>query len=180
LAQNQLRWRMSKTRLNGNYSLKRRFMEWTLNLPVIFQSIRYKDPLYDLDRSRTDLLFNPSLFGKLLISSRTDIAVDYRFSNLFSDFYSIYQGTILTNYRTLVANEPVLQDRKNHRTCVSLQPVDPVRMHVLHMKYQFMHSASNSIRVHEVSEEVTRSYLLAMDNSSRRHSFNLGADKFIF
>lgn len=180
IAQNRLKWNESRTKLNGNYSLKRRYMEWSLNLPMIFQSIRYKDPLYDLDQLQTDLLFNPSLFGKLLLSSRTDITLNYGLSNVFSNLFSIYQGTILTNYRTLVANESVLQERKNHRASVSLKTGSPAKMQFLNLSYQFVHSASNTIRAYEVSDDVTRSYLLAMDNKSQRHSFNLGLDKFIF
>lgn len=177
---NRLSWRKTSASARSIYSMKTGRMDWTLNLPLTFQQIGYKDTSFSMDNTQSDWLFTPSLYGRVKLTRASDISVRYRHSNRFSDLYSIYQGAILSNYRTLSANSPVLQRQRVHQIGADFKTGDPITMLFFKLGYDYSHITSNTASSFLVEEQITRAILVPLQNTIRNHQISADLSKFVF
>lgn len=178
---NALKWRKDQFGASGHYSLKRDRTDWSLELPLAYQRIRYADSGFGVNNVLFGWLFNPSVYGKVQLSRSSEALFRYQFnSNIFSDLYSIYQGGILANYRTMQANDAVLQQQRRHGIGTTLKTGSIVNMLFFSLGYDYSHVRSNTIGSVEVNEQVTRMVLVPLKNSVSSHQINAEISKFIF
>lgn len=177
---NDLSWRRTKATTEAIYMLKRSKSEWSLHLPVAFQYIDYRDPRVSMQADRSDWLFTPSLFGKVRLSAASELMAQYRYENVFSGMQTVYQHAILTNYRTMLANDALLQQHRTHRTRLEFRTGNVSEMLFYNGSYQYSRTVSNTVTSMEVEDDLTRIVVLALNNAFDQHDVSSEVTKFIF
>lgn len=180
-AGNDLHWKRNQFYFNSYFSVLRKSWEANLTLPLNWQLIRYQQQAYGLDHRQQQLLFSPQVNIKFLLNDEDYLSLKYQYSNNIGNSASgVYRGAILTNYRSLSANDAGLQEWQNSGTGITYNFQRSLRMFYMDAGLQFTSISTNSIRSQELSNQLQRTILLPYDNVLRTVSFNAGLRKYLF
>lgn len=177
---NALQWRRSYALLGSTYEIKRSNFTLSATLPLRLQQISYDDAQFALNRGQVDWLFDPSLEISKKIGQQHEVAGHYGYSNTFGNMQNIYQGAIMTNYRTLLANDTVLQRNRGHHAGFAVKLANAPDMLFVNLGYDYAHVASNVMMSYQVTEQLTSVVALPLTNRQTQHNAVAGISKFLF
>ena len=179
-AGNDLRWSRQQVFADATYELVKGRWENSLTLPLTAQRIGYRDAGTGLDERSNRLLFNPSLYAKYAVTTSDYLVADYSFSNNMGNIGGVYRGAILTNYRSLVANDAVLQERYGHRAGLRYQFQRAIAMLFINAGVNYSKTTANTIASSIMTDDIVRTILLPIENDVSSFSANAGISKYIF
>ncbi|MBO9660793.1 MAG: hypothetical protein J7527_18370, partial [Chitinophagaceae bacterium] len=177
---NALSWRRDRVYANAGSYISRK--KWQLNvaMPVIWQSIRYKEEDYKLDRNIADFFVNPVVRLRLLVASEDNIEFSMNHSNNVGNIGGIYRGAILSSYRNLQANDAELQERSNSSVKLNYHFQRSITMLFLNGEVKYNRVKANSIISTIINDNVQRTVLLPYENDQNSFSAYAGGSKYIF
>ncbi|MFC7522514.1 hypothetical protein ACFQRK_01050 [Parapedobacter sp. GCM10030251] len=178
--ENDLYWQRHHAQLNATYELKEGPWEVMLSLPLTWQRITYKDAGFALDEQNERLLFNPSFGAKYNTTPEDYLSLNYGYSNHMGNINSIYRGAILTNYRSLKANDAALEERYGHNMGLNYHFQRNISMLFLNAGIDYSHAISNTIASNVVTDNIINTVLVPYDNTISTFSLNAGISKYVF
>ena len=177
---NDLRWQRLNAQLNATYELKGGNWETLLSLPFSWQHIGYEDAGFGLDEQQERLLFNPSFRVKYLTNPEDYFSFSYSRNNQTGNINSVYRGAILSNYRTLQANNALLGESSAHNIGLNYNFQRNISMLFINAGINYTLARSNTIASNVVTDDMVNMILLPYDNEVSTVSANAGISKFIF
>jgi hypothetical protein len=177
---NALHWKRDRFYINSSYDIRKKSWEASLSVPVIWQSIKYDQVEYALNKRQNQFFVNPAASLKLFVYAEDYISLKYSYSNNVGNISGIYRGTILTNYRSLFANDAALQENNNSSTGVSYNFQRSIIMLFINAGVTYNNIRANSILSSVLTNNVQRTILLPYENDQSSLIATAGISKFLF
>jgi len=111
-ALNHVNWTKKKLYAEAAYDLPGDMLKANLTLPLTLQQINYSDSAYALNKSLTRFYFNPQLRVKYQVGAENYLNFFYSYRDQIGTIENVYPGEILTDYRTLYANNAGLTQQQ--------------------------------------------------------------------
>jgi hypothetical protein len=177
---NDLNWQRDRIFANADYYIKK--VNWNLNLsvPIIGQSIRYKQAAYALNVTKNQFFINPNLNFKLFLNSEDYILANYTLSNSVGNITNVYRGAIVSNYRSVSTNAADLQEQSSSGSSLSYNFQRSIIMLFINMSINFKKATANSILSSVLTNNIQRTVLLPFENDQSSINASASFSKFIF
>jgi hypothetical protein len=176
---NQLKWRNDKINANAIYSINREKWRTTLELPLYFQNINYHQADYNLAESYRKTFLNPKISLTLNLNPEDYISINYELNNEFGDITNIYRGNILTNYRTLQANNAPLQAYQVNTVASGYNFKRSIIMLFAAASFSYNRIIANTIASSELANNIQHSILLPYRNVQDSYRVNVDFSKYL-
>jgi hypothetical protein len=177
---NALSWRRDRFYLNSGYYIAKKKWQLSLSVPAIWQSIRYMQQDYKLDKNIADFFVNPGARLKLLVASEDHIELSVNHANNVGNIAGVYRGAILSSYRSLQANDAELQEKSNSGAKINYHFQRSITMLFLNAEVKYNRVKANSILSGIISDNVQRTILLPYENDQSSFSAYAGGSKYVF
>lgn len=180
-AGNNLVWNRYRGIISTDYSwVKANQYEIGISIPVTIQSIRYKQREYALSESYNRFWVNPAMSYKWYINAQETFTASYSYKNSLSDIHTVYRGVILTNYRSLQANNAPLQERSGHTAGIGYNFQRTLQMLFLNGGLSFTKENINTLLATEITSDIKRNILLAIPNTRSSWQLYAGGSKYLY
>lgn len=177
---NDLHWRRDRLFADASYEYRNGRFETAVNIPIAGQRIHYQDEGFELNEQKTQLIFNPSLRAKLMTTVEDYLSLNYAFSNQTGNINGVFRAAVLTNYRTLLANDAELQERRSHQLGLHYNFQRSINMLFMNAGIEYRKSTANTIASSQLTDNIARTVLLPYENDVSTLSANAGISKYIF
>ncbi|TCK80596.1 peptidase associated/transthyretin-like domain-containing protein [Albibacterium bauzanense] len=177
---NDLNWNRNQFFVNGSYEYKKGALESVFSVPVILQRISYDDKSFNLDKSETQLLITPTLRIKYLTGSENYLSFNYKFSNETGNINNVFRGAILSNYRSLQANDADLQKQYKHNLNLDYNFRRSINMLFMNAGVNYVTTKSTTITSNIISNNISQTILLPLINHVNSFNIHGGISKYIF
>lgn len=177
---NHLQWNRNQVFAIGTYESKKGPVESVLSIPLSLQRIGYRDRGVDLNENKSQLFFNPSFRLKYLTGSEDYLAINYGYTHQTGNMTDVYRGAILVNYRSLRANDAVLNEQNSHSVGMHYNFRRSISMLFMNAGLSYNRASSNTIASNVVSDAISQTVLLAMMNNVNSMRANVGISKYVF
>ena len=177
---NQTHWLRKRFYAEAQYDLPGDKFKASLNLPVSFQQLNYSDSLYHFRQDLSRLFFNPKISLTYKIATEKTISLNYNLRNEFGSIEDVYRGYILTNYRSLFANNADLTERQNNTFTLNYNQRKAITMFFFSINALYNHISSNNIASSLVTSNFQQRVLLPYKNSIDSWTLNTNSSKYIF
>jgi hypothetical protein len=177
---NALNWRRDRVYVNSGAYIPRKKWQLNLSVPVIWQSIRYMQDDYKLDKSIPDFFVNPGVKLRVLVASEDHVEFSLNHSNNVGNIAGVYRGAILSSYRSLQANDAELQEKSSSGAKINYHFQRSITMLFLNAEVKYTRVKANSIFSGIITDNVQRTVLLPYENDQSSFSAYAGGSKYIF
>lgn len=177
---NHLNWTRKKLYAEAAYDLPGTILKANLTLPVSLQQIDYSDSLYNLNKGMTRLYFNPQLRIKYQTSLENYLTLLYNYRNQTGTIEDLYRGYILTDYRTLQANNASLTESGNQTAAVGFNYRKALTLFFASINVLYNHIASNNIASEVITNSLQQRVMLPYPNSTNSWTVNGTVSKYSF
>ncbi len=177
---NHLNWTRKKLYAEAAYDLPGSILKVNLTLPVSLQQINYSDSLYALGKSLTRLYFNPQLQVKYMTSIENYLTLLYNYRNQTGTIEDLYRGYILTDYRSLYANNAGLTESRNQIAAIGFNYRKALTLFFASINVLYNHVASNNIASEIVTNTLQQRVVLPYPNSINSWTVNGTVSKYSF
>lgn len=164
-AVNNLDWQRRKIYGEASYDLPGTIWKVTLNLPVNYLDINYKDATYGLNKSLNRLYFNPRVFVKYQSGIENFFQLGYNFRNDIGNIQDVYNGYILRNYRSLSANNADLTERKTQSASLGFNFRKAIQLFFFSVNVSYSHQNANNIASSILTNNIQQRIVLPFDNN---------------
>ncbi len=176
---NHLRWNKQEFYTAARYEYKKERWESTLYIPLTMQRIGYKDSGFALDNKENRVLVNPTLRVKYFLSAEDFMTFNYGYNNQIGDITSVYRGVVLRNYRSLHANEAMLQEKDMHQAGLQFGLQRSMQMLFINAGVGYDKILANTLSSSIISDDIVRTVVLPINNDMTTFRANMGISKFI-
>lgn len=177
---NQLQWNRQQVYLFSEHQFKTDKVQTTLQIPLAYQLIAYKDANFNLDQNIQRFLITPNIRLQYNFSVEQRLLASYRFNRDFGDFNSVYRGAVLRNYRTLQTNNTDVQEKQIHSASLGYEYEKSVSMLFLNGSLSYDRIQANTIITSILTDSIQTSVVLPFANTYSTARLNLGFSKYIF
>jgi hypothetical protein len=179
-AGNDLRWQRNRAYLNSSFEIKKNNWDASLSVPLRWQSIRYYQDAYTLNSRQNQFFVNPSARIKLFLNAEDYLVANYSYNNNVGNISGVYRGAILTNYRSLFANDADLQEQQVAGVGLTYKFQRSVNMLFINAGVNYNRVKANSILSAVLTDNVQRTLLLPYGNDQSTFSATAGISKYLF
>ncbi|MDP1811212.1 MAG: hypothetical protein Q8K66_07360 [Sediminibacterium sp.] len=179
-AGNALKWQRNKAYINATYSLMKESWQASISLPLFWQSIRYYQNTYSLDQLYNRVFLNPSASLRLYTSREDYLSASYSYNNKMGNIAGVYKGLILTNYRSLNANDADLQEKYTSGTGFTYHFRRSIILLFMNAGLKYNKVTANSILSSILTNNVQRTILVPYENDQSSIIANAEISKYIF
>jgi hypothetical protein len=151
-----------------------------LTLPLTLQQINYSDSLYALNKSLTRLYFNPQLRVKYQTSAENYLNFTYSYRNQTGSIENVYRGYILTDYRTLYANNADLTQQQNQLVGGGFSYRKALVLFFWSINALYNHTEANNIASSVITNNIQEGIVLPYPNSSDSWTIKGTISKYSF
>jgi len=177
---NHLNWTRKKLYAEAAYDMPGAILKANLTLPLSLQQIGYSDSLYALKKHLTRLYFNPQFRVKYQTSIENYLTFLYNYRNQTSTIEDLYHGYILTDYRTLYANNADLTESQNQTAAVGFNYRKALTLFFASVNVLYNHITSNNIASEVISNTLQQRVMLPYANSTNSWTVNGTVSKYSF
>ncbi|MBL7731475.1 MAG: TonB-dependent receptor [Chitinophagaceae bacterium] len=177
---NNLDWDRHSVYLTEEYQLRYNKLRATLQLPLTFQRIIYRQQEYSLPSANRQLIFTPDIFLRYDLTNEQSITAKLSRSNTFGNITNVYRGAILQTYRLLQANNATLQERVSYAVSVNYEYQHTVTMLFLNTGVTWNRTQQNTLLSAEVSDNIQRFILLPYKNNIITTGLTNTVSKYLF
>jgi hypothetical protein len=178
--QNNLQWNREKIYGQADYDMPGQVWKVTLSLPLTLQLLDYSDKLFALNKSQTNVYFNPRLFVKFQSGVENYFSTSYSYRGDMGNITDIYQGGILTNYRSLYANNADLTQRKTQNASLGFNYRKALTLFFFSINTSYTHQQANNITSSIITNNFQQRVVLPFENSVDAYSANGAISKYSF
>jgi len=177
---NHLNWTRKKLYAEAAYDLPGTILKANLALPLSLQQIDYSDSLYSLNKQLNRLYFNPQLRVKYQTSPENYLTLMYNYRNQTGTIEDVYRGYILTDYRTLLANNADLTESASQTAAVGFNYRKALTIFFASINVLYNHIASNSISSEVITNSLQQRVVLPFPNSTNSWTVSSTVSKYAF
>ncbi len=177
---NQTRWLRKRVYAETQFDLPGDRFKASLNLPVSLQQIDYSDSLYHFKQNLTRLFFSPKINLSYKLATEKTISFGYNLRNDFGNIQDVYRGYILTNYRSLYANNANLTEKQTNTFSLNYNHRKAITMFFFSVNALYNHITSNNIASSVITNSFQQRVLLPYKNSTDSWTMNVNSSKYIF
>jgi hypothetical protein len=177
---NHLNWTRKKLYAEAAYDLPGTILKVNLTLPVSLQQINYSDSLYTLNKHLTRLYFNPQLRVKYQTSLENYLTLLYSYRNQTGTIEDLYRGYILTDYRSLYANNANLTETGDQLAAVGFNYRKALTLFFASINVLYNHNASNNIASEVITNTLQQRVMLPYPNSTNSWTISSTVSKYAF
>lgn len=177
---NRLAWLQQKAYLKANFEIKKENWNATFSLPLTMENTRYWQDEYNLDDRKTRLIFSPRLSGRYFLNGENYIQANYSYSSGSGNLMNVFRGAIMTNYRSIRANQADLQFTSTSQTSLNLNLQRSVSMLFGYINLSHRYISSNSIQSTIISNDIQYTDLLPYKNHYNTYTLSAGISKALF
>ncbi|WP_345948208.1 hypothetical protein ABDD95_15260 [Mucilaginibacter sp. PAMB04274] len=177
---NNLDWFKSKIYTEAAFDMPGE--KWKLNarLPLTWQQINYSDNLYALDNSFKRLYFDPQLSVRYNTTAEQYVSASYGYRNNIGDITQAYRGDILTNYRSLNANNADLTETQTQTIGLGYNYRKAIKMFFWGVNANYSHTNLNNITSAVITENFQRQIVLPYANEMNMLTVSGTVSKFVY
>jgi len=179
-ALNHVNWTRKKFYAEAAYDLPGDILKANLTLPVTLQQISYSDSLYTLNKSLTRLYFNPQFRMKYQVSTENYFNLFYNYRNEIGTIENVYPGYILTDYRTLYANNAGLTEQQIQQAGGGFSYRRALTLFFWNINALYSHTAANNISSSVITNNIQEGIVLPYPNSNDSWTVNGFISKYSF
>ncbi len=179
-ARNHVNWTQKKLYAEASYDLPGTVLKATLSLPVTLRQISYSENSFALNKSLTRLYFNPQFRAKYQVSAENYLNLFYTYSNQISGIENVYPGYILTNYRTLYANNTGLTWQQIQQAGGGFSYRKALTLFFWSVGALYSHTGANNIASSVITDNLQQSIVLPYSNSTDSWALNGSVSKYSF
>jgi hypothetical protein len=179
-ARNNLDWSRRKLYGEADYDIPGKIIKLTVTLPVSLQHTNYQDKFYKLDKSLDRVYFNPRTTLKYQTGIENYIQASYGFRNSIGNIQDVYRGEILTNYRTLYANNADLTERQTQTAGLGFNYHKAITLFFFSVNANYVHQNANSIASSILTDNIQQRIVLPFDNNMDTWMFSSAVSKYSF
>ncbi|MDB5004557.1 MAG: hypothetical protein JWQ34_2782 [Mucilaginibacter sp.] len=177
---NNLDWSRRKLYTEAAYDIPGNILKVNVTLPLTFLGISYNDPFYKLDKSLNRLYFDPRLSIRYQTGIENYFTVNYSLKNSIGGIQDVYRGEILTNYRSLYANNADLTERQTQAASLGFNYRKAITLFFFSVNAGFVHQNANNIASSILTNNIQQRIVLPYDNNLDSWSFNGFISKYSF
>jgi len=178
--QNNVQWNREKFYAQADYDMPGQIWKINVSLPLTLQQLEYSDKLFALDKSQTNLYFNPRLFIKFQSGVENYFSTSYNYRGDMGSITDIYQGGILTNYRSLFANDADLTQRKTQNASLGFNYRKALTLFFFSVNTSYTHQTANNITSSVINNSFQQRIVLPFENSVDAWSAGGNISKYSF
>jgi hypothetical protein len=179
-AVNNLNWLKTKFYTGGNYSFVNSNITATLNLPLSINNFSYHDAATALNQSLQKLFFDPVFNFSYFADAQNKVSVNYSLVNTPGIITNVYNGEILQNYQSLVANNAPLSATQTQTVGAVYEFKKATQLLFMNLAATYSDMAANDIQSTVFSNLLQQQVVLPLPNHNRSLSLNANASKYIF
>ncbi len=173
-ARNQLSWTKKKLYAEAAYDLPGEFLKAHLAVPLTFQQINYAD------KTLSRLYLNPQLNAKYQVSAENYINLNYSYRNQTGTIADVYPGYILTNYRTLYANNASLTQQQIQQASAGFSYRKAITLFFWSISAAYNHTRANNIASSVITNTIRQGIVLPFANSADSWILDGSISKYSF
>ena len=177
---NHLNWMKKKVYTELAYDIPGDKLKANLTLPLTLQQINYSDTTYALNRSLTRLYFNPQFRMKYQVGMENYLNLMYSYRNQVGTIEDIYQGDILTDYRSLYANSPELTLQQNQQAGAGFNYRKALTLFFFSVNAVYSHISANNIASSIITNNIQQRVMLPYPNSTDSWTLSGTVSKYSF
>ena len=151
-----------------------------LTLPLTFQRLNYSDADDGLEKAIDRLYFNPQLNLKYQTGNENFVTFQYSYHNETGGIEDIYQGHILTDYRTLYANNAELTLRQNHQAGTGFAYRRALKLFFASVNVLYNRVGANNIAASVITDNLQQRVVLPYPNSTDSWTVTGSISKYSF
>lgn len=179
-AVNNLHWTRSKTFAEGEYGWTGDRLILSVNLPLSYQHISYRDSAYRFSRQLNTVLFNPAANVRLLSGAENYFNFSYHYLNDFGSVADVYRGDILRNYRTLYANDAPLYRSSTHSAGLSFNYRKGIQIFFVTLSAVYSQKTVNTVEQRIVSNNLEQRVIVPLNNGTGNLLTSVNLSKYLF
>ncbi len=177
---NHLNWTRKKLYAEAAYDLPGTILKANLTLPVSVQQIDYSDSLYHLNKHLSRLYFNPQFRVKYQTSLENYLTFLYNYRNQSGTIEDLYHGYILTDYRSLFANNADLTESQNQTVAAGFNYRKALTLFFAGVNVLYNHMASSTIASEVITNNLQQRVVLPYANSTNSWTVSGNVSKYSF
>lgn len=177
---NNFKWTKNKLYLEGTYDYVADRLQINVKMPVNYQNISYSDKGYNFNNIVNRLFIAPDVYIKIASGNENNITLNYSYKNEFGSVEDNYRGLILTDYRSLQANNSNLNEQKIHNANVAFNFRQAVKFLFVTVSANYKQTTANSIYNSIITNTFSRTITLPFNNSTNEYYFNGRISKYIY
>ncbi|RZK64202.1 MAG: hypothetical protein EOO85_30090, partial [Pedobacter sp.] len=178
-ATNKLDWVRESIFAEGTYEYLGDKIKATLGLPLSFQNTSYSDTQYNQDERLTKLLFNPRINLKYQTGIENYVLLALSRKNELGNIDDIYRGAILTNYRSLFANDAPISERKINTAALSFNYRKAISMFFFSVQASYSQVNFNTISSSILTNTLQQRIVLPFENNTNVYNFSGSISKYL-
>ncbi len=179
-ALNHVNWTKKKLYAEAAYDLPGTVLKANLTLPVTLQQINYSDSPYALNKSLTRLYFNPQFRAKYQVGAENYLNILYSYSNQIGTIENVYPGYILTDYRTLYANNAGLTEQQIQQAGGGFSYRKALTLFFWSINALYSRTEANNIASSLITNNIQEGIVLPYPNSTDSWILNGSISKYSF
>jgi hypothetical protein len=179
-ATNNLNWQRNKFYAEAGYDIPGNILKVNITLPLSLVGINYNDTFYKLDKSLNRLYFDPRVSVKYQTGIEDYLTLNYNFRNAIGGIQDVYRGEILTNYRSLFANNADLTERQTQIASLGYNYRKAITLFFFSLNAAYTHQYANNIASSILTDNIQQRVVLPFDNNINSWSFSGFVSKYSF
>lgn len=179
-ARNNLDWKRNKLYGEADYDFPGKILKFSIQLPVNLLNTSYSDPHYKQDQSQTNLYFNPRASLKYQSGIENYFTLNYGYRNQIGNIQDVYRGSILSNYRSIVANNADLTERQSQNAGIAFNYHKAITLFFFGLSANYSHVSANTISSSILDNNISRRIVLPFDNNIDSWNFSGSISKYNF
>lgn len=179
-ALNYVRWMRKKYYTEVAYDLPGDDLEANLTIPLTLQQINYSDSIYSLNKSLTQLYFNPRFRLKYKVGAENYLNVLYTYTNQIGNIENVYPGYILTDYRALYANNAGLTEQQVQQAGGGFSYRKAITLFFWSINALYTRTGANNIASSIITNNIQEGIVLPYTNSTNSWALNGTISKYSF
>lgn len=177
---NNLYWNKIKFYAEADYDVQFKNIKTHLAMPLEFFRIKYSDSKLNLNTRINRVFPNPSLLFRYDLNDTQGLVLNYSLNNRMGSINDVYKGYVLTNYRSLNANDAPLTEYNTNSATLGYNYKKPVSLFFFSVSTNFSHSAINNISSSVLNNIFIQRTVLPYSNAIDSWNFNGRISKYIF
>lgn len=177
---NRVNWRKKKLYVEGAYDLPGTILKARLTMPVTLQQISYSGNSKLLNGHRAGLYFNPQFSLKWKVGKENYVNFFYTYRNQVGSILDIYPGYVLTNYRTLYANNADLAEQHIQQAGTGFSYRKAIKLFFWNINAMYDRAKGGIIMATVFSNNIQQGIVLSYPNSTGSWIINGTISKYIF
>ncbi|WPU91880.1 TonB-dependent receptor [Mucilaginibacter sabulilitoris] len=179
-ALNHVNWTRKKLYGQADFDLPGTVLKANLSLPLALQQISYSDNFYALNKSLTHLYFSPQFRAKYQVSAENYLNFSYSYQKQVGGIENVYPGYILTNYRTLYANNADLTEQHIQQAGGGFSYRKALTLFFWSVGAFYSHTGANNITSSVITNNLQKGIVLPYSNSTDSWTVNGAISKYSF